>query len=612
MKAHLIAFFSLCLAAPAPDGHEPPAVVPNDNRVPAGNLRNDTLVLNLTLDFATWRPEGPRGPSIIVPAFAEEAKPPRIPAPLIRVPAGTVIRAAVRNALDSAVVLRGFFTRPGSVADTVTLLPGATRLLVFPAGAPGTYMYAATPAGYIPTPLVPRNLEREQASGAFVVDPPGGSPPDRVLVINIWGERTGPATYRNALTINGLSWPETERMDATTGDTIRWRIVNASVRAHPMHMHGFYFTVEARGDAGADTVYADDDRRLAVTEAMLGFSTMLMSWAPDRPGNWLFHCHLAFHVVPSARLDASHDAHDRSSHRAENHMAGLVVGMRVAPRRGYTDPLRENPRRLRLFAQEGKRRGHSPRALGYVLQRDDRLPAADSVEIPGSLLVFEQGEPVDLVVANRLTEPVAVHWHGLELESWSDGVAGWSGSESRLAPAVAAGDSFIARITVPRAGTFIYHTHMNDVEQLTSGLYGAIVVVGPGQPFDPATDHVMVIGWDGAAEDGPPRILVNGDSLPASLLLAAGIPHRLRFVNIGAAGAQSIRLQRDSATVEWRRLARDGADLPPRQRVTAPARHVISVGQTADFEVRLDPGTYRLSYALPGPVPPIVQAVIVR
>ncbi len=621
MKALALAVLAATLldhAAPLP-GAEPPPVVPNDNRTPAGTMRADTLDVSLVLDLATWRPEGPDGPAVVVPVLAEAGKAPQVPGPLLRVPAGTVVRAVVRNALDSTYVLQGLFTRPGSAGDTLHVAPGATRTAMFAAGVPGSYLYAAVPLGYVP-PRNPqdRRGEREQAAGALIVDPPGGSPPDRVLVVNVWGQPSGPDHYRNALAINGLSWPNTERFDALTGDTVRWRVINASQRAHPMHMHGFYFNVEALGTLAAERRFAAEQQWLAVTQEMTPYTTMALRWVAERPGNWLFHCHLAFHVVPSSRLDASvaRDglSHDRMSHDAGKHMAGLVIGMRVRPRPGYAEASRDGATQLRLYAQEAPRRGRAPRAMGYVLQRGDRPPARDSIEIPGTVIVLERGRPADLTVVNRLPEPVAVHWHGLELESWSDGVAGWSGADTVVAPAIQPADSFVARLTVPRAGTFIYHTHMNDIEQLTSGLYGAIVVLEPGRRFDPATDHVYVMGWDGEEIDRAtgPRVLVNGDSLPPPLELATGMTHRFRFVNIGPAAVHTIELLRDTSLVRWRRLAVDGADLAPAQATAVPARHRISVGQTADFEVRLEPGRYRLTWQNAPVFPRVEQQVVVR
>lgn len=620
MRVHLI--FLLVAAAAgvlARPGSAPPVVVPNDNRTPAGRIVGDTLVLELVLDSAAWFPQGRDGPFVVVPAFAEAGHAPQVPAPLLRVTAGTVIRATIRNALDSTYVLRGFEAgvgaRAGARADPFRLEGGASRTFTFVAGAPGTYMYDALPQGYVPprNPQDRRRGEREHAAGAFIIDPPGGSPADRVLVINIRADPGDSGAYRNALTINGLSWPHTERFDAVTGDTVRWRVINASSRTHPMHLHGFYFTVEARGTSQSDTLFPADEQRVMVTETMEAYTTMAMRWVASRPGNWLFHCHLAFHVVPSARLDgAGPGTPGRHSHRAEEHMAGLVVGVRVRPRTGYVEPARTGARERRLFIQEGRRRGHSPRAMGYVLRRGAREPAADSIEIPGTLLVLERGVPADVTIINRLGETAAIHWHGLELESFSDGVAGWSGLDTMVAPAIAAGDSFVARLTMPRAGTFIYHTHMNDIEQLTSGLYGALLVMEPGERFDPSRDHVAVISWDGDAVSGRVQILINGDSIPAPIEVRAGERHRFRFINIGAAGVIRLELKRDASLVAWRRLALDGAALPPAQAVASPATHRLAVGQTADFEVRLAPGRHVLSY-FHNPLSPLrTQTIVAR
>ena len=94
--------------------------------------------------------------------------------------------------------------------------------------------------------------------------------------------------------------------------------------------------------------------------------------------------------------------------------------------------------------------------------------------------------------------------------------------------------------------------------------------------------------------------------------MRAGEPHRLRFVNIGPAGVMRLELKRDSALAEWRRLALDGASLPPAQAIVTPARHRLAVGQTADFEVRLAPGRYELTYFHNRSTPIRAQSIVVR
>lgn len=77
-----------------------------------------------------------------------------------------------------------------------------------------------------------------------------------------------------------------------------------------------------------------------------------------------------------------------------------------------------------------------------------------------------------------------MHWHGIELESYYDGVPGWTGRGPQVTPVIAPGEEFVARFAPPRAGTFIYHTHWHDIVQLAGGLAGPLVVLEPGEEFD--------------------------------------------------------------------------------------------------------------------------------
>lgn len=601
---------SACRVTPptisAPGEDRLPVVRANDNRAAAGTLHNGVLTVRLVAMNARWFPEVDNGASADVVAFAEEGKAPQIPAPLLRVPVGTTIEATIRNAVrDSVLWVHWLDTKPSAKRDSVPILPGATRLVRFTAGSAGTYMYRGS-VGY--TASRAGFNEREQLAGAFVVDAPGVAAPDRVFVINIWsqdGDTTLKVPDREALAINGKSWPYTEPLTATTGDTLRWRVINGSRRTHPMHLHGFYFRVDARGSSTRDTLYPADQRRLAVTEDMIPFSTMAMAWVPDRPGNWLFHCHLTFHVSPGARLaPVEHQMHSTDPRQ---HMAGLVMGIAVRPAAGYREAPRVGVRQLNLFVDEGKPSRYAARALSFVQQHGTTPPAADSVEIPGTTLVLTRGEPTDIRVTNRIGEAASIHWHGIELESFSDGVAGWSGTQKHVAPAIAPGGTFTAHLTLPRAGTFMYHTHMNDIEQVTSGLYGAIVVLEPGKRFDPEVDHLYIAGWDG---DGIRRkalpMVVNFDSIGPARTYNASVIHRFRFVNIGPATPLVFELKRDSVVAEWIPFAKDGADMPAQQASVGPASRFLDVGETFDAMFTPRPGDYTFVAHLPGKKGPIV------
>lgn len=177
-----------------------------------------------------------------------------------------------------------------------------------------------------------------------------------------------------------------------------------------------------------------------------------------------------------------------------------------------------------------------------------------------------------------------MHWHGIELESYYDGVPGWSGDSSQTTPPIPPGGTFVARMTPPRAGTFIYHTHWHDAGQLTGGLYGPLIVMEPGQKFDPEVDKIFIIGRSGPDESKNPQLL-NGRSQPGPLTLKAGTRYRFRFINIGTNDSDTwVSLLNDSKFVQWRALAKDGWTLPDAQATSRRARQGITVGETYDFE----------------------------
>jgi FtsP/CotA-like multicopper oxidase with cupredoxin domain len=575
-----IAVILLALLAACGQQDRIQTAAPNDNRQPAGTLQDGVLRLDLEVRPGRWSPEGADGAALPVHLFAERGHPATVPGPLIRVPAGTEIRLRIHNVLsDSTVAIFGLAPRPDLEQDTLRLRPGAERELRFIAGAPGTYYYWGSTTG---KGVEDREWLDSQLNGAFIVDSTDDTPDDRIFVLGIWSNladsvpAAGPDTGE-VMVINGLAWPHTERFQVPVGDTLRWRVVNPSSSSHPMHLHGVYFEVASRGDAARDTLYPVGRRPLEVTELMLPGGTMSMRWAPARPGNWIFHCHFAFHVSPGVSFDRRPEQHGH--HR----MAGLVLGITATgPERPSSPPA---ARALRLLVQQRPNRIRGGPGFGFVLQRD-RVPAEDSVEIPGSPLLLTRGEPVAITVVNRLTEPTAIHWHGMELESAFDGVPDLSGIDPRLFRAIAPGDSFIARFTPPRAGTFIYHSHFDEVDQMPLGLYGPLLVLAPGQHFDPATDHLVIVGGNGppTTPDSVPG-LVNGARVPAPIVLAAGRPNRLRLISIDPDHRIVFTLLRDTTVARWRAVAKDGAELPPQLATERRAVLMTGPGETADFEV---------------------------
>ncbi len=608
----------------APQRHVPTAIEANDNRRPAGTLRNGVLTVSLEARMGTWYPEGPNGKAVDIAAFAEAGRLPQNPGPLIRVPVGTEVRATVRNALDAPLTLFGFGASRG-VTDSVIIAPHASREMHFRAGAPGTYYYAAKTT---PVPIAGRLGGDSQLNGAIVIDPTGAVAADRIFLISLWGrlDSLSPTGLGNVtMTINGLSWPHTERLEMTQGDSARYRVVNLSTLAHPMHLHGFYFRVDARGDGIHDSLYTHAQQRLAVTELIAPGQTMMLAWQATRPGDWIFHCHFAGHLSTLVSLDNMSGMMDSTGamrHMSDrpHQMYGLVLGIHVAPHGSDMAAAAAPARHIRLLVRERPNVYGSAPGYAYVLggSADD---SSGAMPVPGPTLVLERGQPVAVTIVNQSQDQAAVHWHGIELEdSYADGVPGWSGSADNLLQPIPPGDSLTVHFTPPRAGTFMYHSHFNEFHQIPSGLYGALVVVDSAHPLSSDADRILVFSDHGPTTNvirGPfPRVTMNGDTAPPPLDLQAGRHYRFRLVNIRGDAPAQFSLQHGDSVLMWRAVAKDGADLPASQATNRPATLLFAPGEIYDFDFTAPAagGTYSLVFGDPKvrDLPALLQQVAIR
>jgi FtsP/CotA-like multicopper oxidase with cupredoxin domain len=321
-----------------------------------------------------------------------------------------------------------------------------------------------------------------------------------------------------------------------------------------------------------------------------------LSFLPTTPGNWVFHCHFAGHINEIVSLHGVPDAfvvqgsggpHAMPAHDSPggHTMRGLVIGMHVNPAPGYKEPNTADRRTINLLIQKRPNTffGNQP-AYGFLVQKDSVVPAKDSISLPGPVLELKRGQPVRIRVKNNLDEQSGVHWHGLEIESFPDGVADFSGIGDKIMPPIPAGGTFAAEFTPPRNGTFPYHSHLHEMRQIASGMYGAIIV--SDGPRDTTRDHLIVAGGGGLPmfyKLGPSTLLVNGSPTPDPIRMTAGDTNRIRIVSIHADEILTFRLGTQFAASRWTPIARDGADLPPALRTEAPARLRMGPGETADF-----------------------------
>jgi FtsP/CotA-like multicopper oxidase with cupredoxin domain len=334
---------------------------------------------------------------------------------------------------------------------------------------------------------------------------------------------------------------------------------------------------------------------------MIGGAVIALRWVPERAGNWLFHCHIPEHFAPrgpigmprseTGDVDATHHAmlgEAQAMNHALEGMNGLVAGVTVRSRAGSVARAEDgSPRRtLRLLVRRNAGSSTALPYFEYALERNGVVPAPDSGLHVGPAIVLKRGEPVSITVLNQLDEPTAVHWHGIELESYFDGVAGFSGAGAQISPAIAPSDSFVTRFTPPRAGTFIYHTHVNEMRQQLAGLAGPIIVLEDGATLDSASDHTILITSPPTHEEQLRFVLLNGSVSPAALEVRTGVAQRLRLINITTSRPNiRVELWRGDSLLAWRALAKDGADLPSELRVMRAARSPISIGETMDYSI---------------------------
>ncbi|MGB9072750.1 MAG: multicopper oxidase domain-containing protein [Terriglobales bacterium] len=597
----VVCLLSALALAQAPAADE---IVANQNRIPAGKLEHGVLNVQLELRSGAWRPEAEDGPQLFVQAFGEAGRAAQIPGPMLRMPEGTTVHATVTNKLKMKATVYGLNTRPGDATTGVEIPAGESREFTFAAGAPGTYYYWARttePLKVGPLTIVRPVQADTHLNGAFIVDPAGPVPPDRVFVINAMvalADVVHP-TFE-VLTINGKSYPYTEPLEYTAGDTIRWRVINPSFAEHPMHLHGAFYQVLSLGNSQTDTAYAGADRQSVVTQNLRPGTTMMLEWTPEHVGRWLYHCHFQSHfstekrvpvfsramAAPPGESEAANGAHaHHEAMGAMNDMAGLVLVINVkAP---SSAPVRASvgaPRKIDLVIEPNAAGGKSP-TFSCSVREGKKIVASEDKSV-GPPIIVTRGEPTEITVVNHLDAPTTIHWHGLELDSYYDGVVG-GGAGDQVTPAIQPGASFVARFTPTRAGTFIYHTHAADPNQLSGGVYGGLIVLEPGESFDAEHDRLLVIG---ARDDSffTTRITVNGLEELSPMMFSRGVKYRLRVINMAPDLAAEVQLGGKEHPATWRPIAKDGANVPSRLAKPEDAVLHVASGEVYDFEFQPD------------------------
>ncbi|WP_282168556.1 multicopper oxidase family protein [Ruegeria atlantica] len=174
--------------------------------------------------------------------------------------------------------------------------------------------------------------------------------------------------------------------------------------------------------------------------------------------------------------------------------------------------------------------------------------------VPGVDIRLPQGGRVSRKLINNLSQPTAVHWHGIRIDNAMDGVPGLTQD------AVEMGQSFDYDFVAPDAGTYWYHSHNRSTEQVARGLYGPLIVEESNPPdvdqdltlmlddwrLDPESAHIVDDFDNGHDLSHAGRlgnlVSVNGSFDPA---YPVGSGERLRLRLINASNARIFDLALD-------------------------------------------------------------------
>lgn len=225
------------------------------------------------------------------------------PGPTIEVVEGDRVRIYVTNKLPEATTVHWHgILLPNGMDGVVGLNqppipPGETFVYEFTLHQSGTHMYhphadeliqigMGMMGFFIIHPKVLSDEQKVDRDFAIMLHewaiPPGASTPNALIMLDF-----------NYFTFNSKVWPGCEPLVVKKGEKVRIRLANLSMDSHPIHLHGYQFTVVAQGDERMQ----DSAQYKAVTINVPVGDTREIEFIADTPGDWAFHCHKTHHTM---------------------------------------------------------------------------------------------------------------------------------------------------------------------------------------------------------------------------------------------------------------------------------------------------------------------------
>ena len=218
-------------------------------------------------------------------------------------------------------------------------------------------------------------------------------------------------------------------------------------------------------------------------------------------------------------------------------------------------------------------------------------------QVHGPTIETVEGDKLRIYVTNKLPESTSIHWHGVLVPNGMDGVGGLN--QKPIEP----GETYKYEFQLRQHGTYMYHSHTDDMTQIALGMMG-MFVIHPRQPDGPRPDRDFVLmssEWRidvGTSRPVPTEmtdfnvLTFNGRAFPGTAPLVAkyGDRVRIRFGNLSPMEHHPIHLH----GYTWKIIEMDGAPLP--ESAQQPGNTVlVAVGQTRAVEFIADnPGDWAM------------------
>lgn len=215
--------------------------------------------------------------------------------------------------------------------------------------------------------------------------------------------------------------------------------------------------------------------------------------------------------------------------------------------------------------------------------------------VHGPTIEAVEGDRIRVYVTNKLPAATSIHWHGMFLPNGMDGVGGLTQR------AIKPGETFKYEFTIQQYGTFMYHSHHDEMTQMAMGLMG-MIVVHPRNPKGPrpARDFaIMLSEWRidvGTSRPNPNEmtdfniLTMNARAFPgtAPLVVKKDELVRIRLGNLSAMDHHPIHIHGHRFII----AETDGGAIPESAR-WPETTVLVAVGQTRSIEFIADaPGDW--------------------